>query len=325
MVVAEDAEHRGAEEKGDVAPLLKLKKKFVYILRQGTAAPLRVLVRHDDALSRSRSFERRFQPGASAARDQHVAMRMAVLVAIGIGQLRRAAEAGGGADGGLVELLPERSRPHERLVVEAGGNDGREHIRHRAQIELERRPVVLRFRDQAFAQLHHGGARVRIHSSALAAQRHQRIRLLRSVRQHPARAVVLERASEQDAPVGEQRRSERVAGVAGQRLAVEREAQAACFDRDSFRPASRSGFLSNLVRLLEAVADRVAHGVEPALAAVDMQPALGVQALGVIAEEQEARPAVVGELRRIRRRARYAPRRRRGTRFPDARRSTGTE
>src|SRR5688500_8713439 len=50
---------------------------------------------------------------------------------------------------------------------------------------------------------------------------------------------------------------------------------------------------------LESIADGVAHGVEPALAAVDVQPALGMPALGIGTEEQELGPLCVIELRRI--------------------------
>src|SRR5438552_17381027 len=64
---------------------------------------------------------------------------------------------------------------------------------------------------------------------------------------------------------------------------------------DRSRPLEKDGTDS----FLEAIGHGVAHGVEPALAAVSMQPALGVRTLGVGAEEEKLRPLRVVELRGI--------------------------
>jgi hypothetical protein len=68
------------------------------------------------------------------------------------------------------------------------------------------------------------GARIGLAPSAVA-HFHQRARLLRASRHDAARAVVLERAGNQLDAVGHEGRGQRVAGIAGHRLAVESEAE----------------------------------------------------------------------------------------------------
>ena len=73
----------------------------------------------------------------------------------------------------------------------------------------------------------------------------------------------------------------------------------------------------------DPVARRIAQRVEPALAAVRMQPALGVHALRVGPVEEILRPVRIVDAARGRRAGRCAPRRRSGTRSRGARRSRG--
>ena len=154
--------------------------------------------------------ERRHQAGRPAADHQHVAMRECLLVMVRDPPRRGAAEARGAADQRLVELLPELRRPHEGLVVEAGDEEAREPVVHRADVEAQRRPAVLARGDQPVVELGRGRARVRLAPRA-GAQFDQRVRLFRACREDAARAVILERAADQLHAVGEQRRGERVA------------------------------------------------------------------------------------------------------------------
>src|SRR5581483_4106159 len=141
------------------------------------------------------------------------------------GTLRRAPETGARADRRLVEAGPEGSRPHERLVVETGGEEGRQPIGNRAEIEAKRRPAVLARGSKALMELHLRCAEVRRLAPAAAIDRDQRVRLLGASRNDAARPVILERAADQVDAVGEQRRSQRVAGEAGERDTIEGEAE----------------------------------------------------------------------------------------------------
>ncbi len=112
-------------------------------LAQQRAAELRLLVAEDDARAGLGRGERRGEARRAGADDEHVAMGVALRVAVGIGRGRRPAEARRGADARLVDLVPERARPHEGLVVEAGDEERREEVVDRADVEVERRPAVL--------------------------------------------------------------------------------------------------------------------------------------------------------------------------------------
>jgi hypothetical protein len=58
-------------------------------------------------------------------------------------------------------------------------------------------------------------------------------------------------------------------------------------------------WVAHPVDLEDPIADRVASNIEPAPAAVDMAPALEMDAFGIAAHEQVVGPPVVGQLRRL--------------------------
>jgi len=189
------------------------------------AARLRLLVGEDDAGARLGRGERGGETGRTRADHQHVAMGVARGIAVGVGLLRRVAEAGGGADHRLVDPFPGRLRPHEGLVVEAGREERRGEAVERADVEAERRPAVLRHGLQAVIELLHGGAHIGRDAPGIAADADQRVRLLRARAEHAARPVILERAPHEMDAVGEERRGERVAFEPGEVLPVEGEAR----------------------------------------------------------------------------------------------------
>ncbi len=171
---------------------------------------------------------RRCEPRGAAADDQHVAVRVAMLVAVGIGRARGAAHAGDASDPVLVAQPPAwRSRPHEGLVVEARGQQPREDVVDDARIHAQRRPPVLARRDQPVVEIQRRGTHVGFGGGALA-HLHQRVRLLDAGGHDAARAVVLEAARDEVHAVGEQRRCKRVTRESRIRHAVEREAQRTC-------------------------------------------------------------------------------------------------
>ena len=154
--------------------------------------------------------------------DQKIAMCPAFLIGIRVCLVARLAETGGLADQGFIDLFPEAGRPHEGLVVKAGAQERREQPVDRADIEPERGPAVLAAGVKPVLQLDHRGARVGFRASA-GAGCYQRIGFCRTRREDAARAVIFEAAADELDAVGEQRRGQRIARMAGERLSVESE------------------------------------------------------------------------------------------------------
>ena len=148
----------------------------------------------------------------------------------GIGEGRRAPEPPAMARifGLCKGAVPGRFRPHERLVVEAGGKERREHVvderrsRDRARASGSGSSPEGRHSSWTLGGAQIGGeARARPHC-------HEGVGLVRPGRHDAARAVIFERTSDEMHAVGEQGGSERVAGEAFVSLAVERKAQLPC-------------------------------------------------------------------------------------------------
>ena len=181
-----------------------------------------ILVHQDHPRPGAAGGERRRETGRAAADDEHVAMGVGVVVGVGIGGVGGPAEARRAPDHRLVQLLPEAGRPHEGLVVEARREDRREQRVDRERVEREGGPAVLARRLQPLVEFRHGGAGVGLAPGA-GAQFDQGVRLLRAGREDAAGPVILERAADETHAVGEQRRGQRVAVVAGEAASVEAE------------------------------------------------------------------------------------------------------
>ena len=108
---------------------------------QGLAAELGLLVGEYHPRAGAPRHQRRGDPRDAAAGDQHIAVRVAMLVAIGVGVARGDAEARGLADKMLV-FHPHRARPHEGLVIKTGRHQAGEAAVDRQQVEIDRRPAV---------------------------------------------------------------------------------------------------------------------------------------------------------------------------------------
>ena len=165
----------------------------------------------------------RHQAACAATDDQQVAMGIAVGIMVGIGLFRCLAEAGGFADEGFVQVLPGLFRPHEGLVVEAGGKERREPIVDSAHVEGKRGIMVLRLRFHAVEDFLHGGAHIGLTAGIVAGNVHQRAGFLRASAQNAARAVVLERAACEVNAVCQHGGSERVAFHRVELPAIQRE------------------------------------------------------------------------------------------------------
>src|SRR5579863_2726065 len=91
-----------------------------------------------------------------------------LLVAIGIGIAARPSEPGSAPDDRLIDFLPERGRPHERLVVEACRENRREHGIDRQEIVFEGWKAILTLRHQPVIELDNGRARIGLAPGAKA-------------------------------------------------------------------------------------------------------------------------------------------------------------
>ena len=190
--------------------------------KQQAAARLRPVVDHQHAHSGFRRRTRRRQAGGPGADDQNLAAPVARR-----GRRRRlplrvdAAEAGHGADRRL-ENLP--ARPEEGLVIEAGGHEAREDVEEREEVAFGARHGVDRPRGErdALFEKRRSGARVRL-APAVARQVEEGVGLLDPMPADAARPMGLEAAADHGDAGAEQRRGERIAGVAAEDAAVESE------------------------------------------------------------------------------------------------------
>ena len=143
-----DAEYRRSPENPNVAERRQFPRRIrdpldarpsvdLESLGVESAAELEIVVGENDASPCPTRGERGVQPRGTAADDQHVAMREGFLILVGIGLAARPSQPRGAADQRLVELFPERRRPHEGLVVEARDQDRRRQRIDRAEIEAQ--------------------------------------------------------------------------------------------------------------------------------------------------------------------------------------------
>ena len=192
---------------------------------QQGAAEFRLLVAQNHTRSGGHRPQRGGEAGGTGADHQHVAMGVLVQIAVGIGLRRRSAQASGGADCGLIQALPKGRRPHEGLVVEAGGQQRRCPAGRGAQVEFQRRVAVLAGGAQPVIQLDLGGAQVRCDPPAAPIDGDQSVRFLRPGGEDAARTVILERPADQVDIVRQQGGGQGVAREPGQRPPIEGEAE----------------------------------------------------------------------------------------------------
>ena len=187
------------------------------------AAELRHLLGQNDAGAAYRRGPRRHQAGRPAADHQNVAVRVQALVAARDGLQAASTQTRCAPDEVLVDHPGLSGRPHEGLVVEASRQEVAEQAVDRQHVEAERGPTVLAGRLQPVVELHHGRLGVGLDPRA-AAHGDQGTRLLGSGGEHTAGPMILEAAAEQSLFVGQQGRSQGVAGEAAQIAAIETEA-----------------------------------------------------------------------------------------------------
>ena len=190
------------------------------------AAELRHLLSQNDAGTAHRRGPRCHQTCRAAADDQHIAVGMQALVAVRVGLEAAGAQPRRAPDEVLVDHPGLAGGPHEGLVVEAGRQEVAEQAVDRQHVEAERGPTVLARRLQPIVELHHGRFGVGL-DPRTAAHGDQRARLLRAGGEHTAGSVILEAAAEEGLFVGQQGRSQGVAGKATEIAAIKAEADTA--------------------------------------------------------------------------------------------------
>ncbi len=134
------------------------------------------------------------EPGGTTARNQHIAVRVAMLVAIRLFFLRRPAETRGCPDDALIQA-PPGPRPHESLVIEAGTEDFTENIVDRPEIEAGTRPAFGGPGDQASVEFHLCRSQIRLCVRSFA-DLHDGIRLLGAAAHDTAWPPQLETAAD---------------------------------------------------------------------------------------------------------------------------------
>ena len=191
------------------------------------AAQRRLLVHQHDSGAGLAGGERRSDSGRPAAHHQHVAVDVNLVVGVGVGRLGRAAEACHAPDDGLVERFPERRRPEEGLVVEAGGEERREPPGPGGEVAAGTRPGIDAGGSEPVVELDLGRPQVGLRARALA-ELDQRGRLLGPCGKDAARPVILEAPAREMGAVRDQRGRQRIPGEALVALPVEGEAEAPC-------------------------------------------------------------------------------------------------
>ncbi len=178
------------------------------ILPAQRAAEQRLLLGEDDAGPARGRGDRRCEPRRPAAHDEHVAMGMQRVVALGVRCPRRTPEPRRVADERL-EQMP--GRPHECLVVKARRQESREHPVDRAHVEIGAGPAIDRMRREPIGQFDLGGAQVEL-GPRTRGHRDERIGLLDASREQAPRTVILERPPDHGHAAGEERRGQGIAG-----------------------------------------------------------------------------------------------------------------
>ena len=191
----------------------------------GDAAEARVLVREDDLGAIGSSGFSCGEPGDAGADHQHVAMDVDLLIGVRIAAFGGFAQTSGAADDGFVDVLPEGGGPHQRLVIEAAGDEARHGVVDGAHVPVERRPAVLRDGGEAVEDLDLGGAQVRLVARTFA-NTGEGVHLFGAQAHHAARAMILEAAAEDALAGGHDGGGDGIALEARQRLAVEGECHA---------------------------------------------------------------------------------------------------
>ena len=191
-------------------------------IRQQPAAEFGLLVDEQGLQPGTPGQQRGDQAGCAATDDENIHVMVQVVVALGVGQRGRAAEAGEAADHRLV-AQPPACRPLEGLAVEARRHEARGHAADdRLPVPRQRGPARGARGHQALVQLGLRGLDVGCAVGA-GLELHQGVGLLGAEADDAARAAVLETARDAAHTVGQQRRSQRIAGMALVVPAVEAE------------------------------------------------------------------------------------------------------
>ena len=213
-IVVVPAEHRGARQERDIGVALqfldhaagenigRLAADRRRLGKQRTAEN-EILLGKNDAQTRAGRHQRCGKPRRTGAYDEQVAMRPALLIAVGIARQVGPAETGGATDQWLIDLFPEGRWPHEGLVVEPGRKKPRHQVVHGADIIGKARPAVLAAGLQTVIEFGDRRPGIGI-APRTAADRHQPVRLGGTCGHDATRAMIFEAAADKQRVIGKQ-------------------------------------------------------------------------------------------------------------------------
>ena len=185
------------------------------------AAKLRLFIDQDHARAAVGGGTGGREAGRTCTNHQDIAVRVDVVVAIGIRLGGRMAQTGGMAENMLVER-PEAARPHEGLVVEAGWHERGHEAERGHHVVVEAGPGVDVAHVQSSGCWSNSCQTVRQRASAVA-ELDEGVGVFSAGGHDSARPVVLEAAADEGDAIGEQRRGHGVAVVSADRTPVEGE------------------------------------------------------------------------------------------------------
>ena len=193
-------------------------------LKTQAAAGFGAILHQDHPPAARRRRTRGHEAGRPRADDQHLRVAAHVVIIIGVGQPAGRTQARRAADKAL-DPHPQpgiRKRPHEGFIVKTGRQKALKQIVDALRVPAQAGAAILACGHEALVKLDHGGAGIRFQPGALA-QLDQGVRLFLAHREDPARPVILKAPAYERHAIGQQRRGQGVALVAGISPAIKAE------------------------------------------------------------------------------------------------------
>ena len=193
-------------------------------LKTQAAAGFGAILDEDHPPAARRRPARGHEAGRPRADDQHLRVAAHVVIIIGVGQPAGRAHTRRPADKAL-DPHPQpgiRKRPHEGFVVKTGRQKALEQIVDAPRVPAQAGAAILAFGHEALVKLDQGGAGIGFQPGALA-QLDQGVRLFLAHREDAAWPVILKAPANECHAIGQQRRGQGVALVAGISPAIKAE------------------------------------------------------------------------------------------------------
>ena len=152
-------------------------------------------------------------------------MGMGMLVTVGIGMNPKVTQAGRTADRWLIDFEPGLRRPFERLVIKARRKEWFQEPVDGQQIEANGRPAILASGSEALMNFDHCRRDIRLLPAA-SAEGDKRIGFFGTAGIYTSGPVIFEAAANEVNIIGNERRCQRIAWMAGIGAPIELELDA---------------------------------------------------------------------------------------------------